>query len=178
MSSFLELTLNIILHILILFTILSALFWYFIADISSTALSTEIEHAVEDSFGAIKRNMPQEQVLLIRSYIANFKQPLNVMHATYSKPDKVMLENNKWLSTTNKLMIFMLLLIVLAILITLKLNCGIYPPFLSILKENIAVFLFIGIVEAIFFFKIAMKFIPVLPSALSKDFLQAVKNGL
>ncbi len=48
----------------------------------------------------------------------------------------------------------------------------------DIVIENAIIFMFVGIVEFLFFKTIAFKFIPVEPSFISKEFLNQVKNQL
>lgn len=162
------LSINSMLHIVILFAFLSILFVFIISKLAREVLVKEITHSIEDGLSSTIKNLNPEQKNYLR------KLPLEKLKKFYSEEHIVVQTSNKWFT---KMIIFInaiLVVIVTGFIITLKYNCGECPPIKDILIENAIVFTFIGIVEYLFFMKIAFKFIPSPPSHL----LEASKHSL
>ena len=152
---------NILLHVLILFTILSVIFWLVISKVESKSITDELNNNINNYLDTFNGNESME------TFSNDFSEPLSVLENMYSDPDEVTETNNSWLFKTNMLYILILVVIIASILLTMRYTCGITDfPILHILKENMVIFLFIGIVEVWFFLNIGMKFIPTKPSMI------------
>lgn len=159
---------NSMLHVVILFAFLSFLFVYIISKLAREVLVKEITHNIEKSLGENIKNMTREQKDLLK------RLPLEALKEIYKEEHEVVAKNNKWLLNTIILINLMFVLIVTGFIVTLKYSCGQCPPIGSILFENAIIFTFIGVVEYLFFMKIAFKFIPSPPSHI----LTAAKTSL
>ena len=152
---------NILLHVLILFTILSVIFWLVISKVESKGITDELNNNINKYLDTFKDDSD------MKTFSNNFSEPLDVLENMYSDPDEVTESNNAWLFKANILYILILVVIIVSILLTMRYTCGIKDfPILHILKENMVIFLFIGIVEVWFFLNIGMKFIPTKPSMI------------
>lgn len=163
---YLNLSIDILVHILILFLILTFLFWFIISKISSDAISHEVNNNIDQAFSEYKKNMTPEQLETFRKHIKDNSYLLSILKKIYSRPDEVMVKNNNWLKVFNFTVVVLLLTILTVLLITLYVSSATCIPIITVLKENLALFAFIGIVEYLFFIKIGMKYIPVLPSKI------------
>ena len=73
--------------------------------------------------------------------------------------------NNTYVRNLSYVYVILFFIIILTFIGTLYGSCTYKNfPFWFILKENILTFIFIVIVEAMFFYYIAMKYYPILPS--------------
>ena len=62
--------------------------------------------------------------------------------------------------------------------VLLKYECGSNLKIEEIIIENLIIFAFVGLVEYYFFTRIALKFVPVEPSFISKQFINSLKEKL
>jgi hypothetical protein len=177
MISKFELSINVLVHILILFSILSLLFWFVISKLETKTITNEVEDSIDTVFDSYYRKLDSAQKIQLKNLVDSNKETLQTMEAVYSEPDKVNATKNQWLLYVNILYICLLFLVLVSIVIVLRLSCS-SPPILGILKENIILFVFIGIIEVLFFLNVAVKYIPVKPSFMSQVSLETVKNSL
>jgi len=123
--------------------------------------------------------MTPEEKINAKKFATTSKDPLNILDKIYSKPDELTENNNSWLLKTNILYGLIILVIILTLLITLIYVCKInnFPVF-EILKENIAVFIGVGVIEVLFFLNIGLKFIPTKPSIIITNTITDLKQNL
>lgn len=163
---------NILLHGLILFTILSCLFTFVISNVSTNAFNDEIFHIIKDKLNnkilidIIKKNSNLSDTILDKL----------IKH--FSKPTKIVEAYNKSLFKNLLCINVLLWIFFITLVMVLKYNCKKDLHIGKIIGENCIIFLFVGIIEITFFFKIALKFIPVKPSFISTQFLQSIKDEL
>ena len=161
-----EIIINILMHVLILFTILSLIFWFVISKIEKQSITEEINNNINSYFDSL----PDNDKKTIGTFAKDFNVPLSSLRNIYSKPDETTEVNNSWLLSINILYIFIILIIILVLLVTIRFFCEVKDfPILHILKENIVIFLFIGVVEVWFFMNIGSKFVPTKPSLIVND---------
>lgn len=172
-----EVIVNIILHIFILFVILSGIFWLVIAKVEKEIITNEINSKIEDGFSEIKKRISDTDRKGIRDVITKIDGPLNVLKKLYSTEDRVTTINNKMVQKMNGLYIILILSILFTILLSIFFTCNYYNfPFFGIFKENIVLFTGIAIVEYLFFTKIAMKYIPTTPSDVFNNVIDELKK--
>jgi len=165
---------NLILHSLILFTFLTLFFTFFISKVSTQVFNDEIsnltEHSLGDKINSIKDNTLVKNTMDIL--------PIDKLIANYEKPDKAADMSNKGLLNTVFFVNILLWLGLIIVIILLKYNCNSELNIKEILLENAAIFSVVGIIEYFFFTRIALKFVPVQPSFISKQFLESVKSEI
>jgi hypothetical protein len=161
-----------LLHALILFGILSALFVFVISKLEKSIFEKEINDNVNnilldnlhklDKDGSIKKMLKQI--------------PLDRLVRYYDKPSSDIVVYNDWLQRT---MIFFAIAVGIILIISalfLYFTCGQIIPLWSILLENLVIFSLVGMFEAVFFLNIASKYIPVPPSLLVTQLFDDLKN--
>lgn len=166
--------LDVMIHILILFTFLSLFFFMYVSKIETGAFQNEIGDNLEKSVTDIlDRNRNKVLPTLNR-----IRPGLNQLQNTYSMPMKYSTEKNRLLRFTSIFIALLLLCAILSIVITLKFDCGKDSGIWHIIIENVIVFIFIGIVEYWFFTNIAIKYIPTSPSLMVDTMIDTVKQEL
>lgn len=165
---------NMLVHSLILFTILNAFFTFYVAKLSENAFKNELNHLIDagvnTSVDDLKNNSNFTHKALLNSI------PLDKLNINYSKVDSTVEAHNKGL--LNSVWAFNITLWVCFIIGVLLVH-NIYDlKIWDVLIENLFTFILVGIAEYIFFTQFALKFIPVEPSFITKQFLEKVKNIL
>lgn len=176
-----ELFFKVLLHILILFILLLSLFWLLISKVQTNLLTNAVEssltNSIKDFKNSYKENAAQGGGFQFKNYMDG-DQSITALEKELSKEDELMSNNNSHVKNLGYVYVILFIIIVLTFLGTLYgANCEAASkkfPVWFIIKENIIIFIFIGIIEAMFFYYIAMKYSPVLPS----DVNTIVKNKL
>jgi preprotein translocase subunit Sss1 len=164
---------NIIIHILLLFIFLSAFFILFVSKISKNSFEYELNKIINEIGNNIdKLDDTQKQSL---SNILKI-MPINNLIEKTNKPSSFVEEHNNWIKRVAIVTSILGVIGVIIIIYIYKYNCGICIPIQHILFENIIAFAFIGVVEYLFFTRIALKFIPAPPSLLVSSFIDKIKN--
>ncbi len=164
---------NIIVHIIFIFTILAFLFMLFISKISSNAINREITDLINENINKEIENLSPEQKKLMNSYIK--KEELKKLSELYNEEDDTRRVNNFFVYSSMKITIVLLIIMLILIIATSKLLCH-KLPLKNIFIENIIIFTGVGIIEFVFFKYIILKYIPVEPSFMSKYLLKTIKK--
>ena len=159
-----ETVVNVLLHVLILFTILTLIFWFVIRKVETQSITDELNNNVNTYLDTFQDSSA------LKKFVKDSSVELEILKKMYSKPDLVTETNNSWLLITNILYFVILFVILISILFTIRFvyNTADFP-ILHIIKENMVIFLFIGAVEIWFFLNIGTKFIPTKPSMLIEN---------
>ena len=176
----LSLFMNGSLHFLILFIILNLLFWVVITSVSKKAIYDEVTGNLKTPMKILIDKLSNDQKSILASL------PYDNLKNIYKEKNTVVTVNNNNLLNLTIILIVLIFLFVfaLAIIYSKKKNEDM-PIFSHILTENMFVFLFVGLIEMIFFLTIAVNFVPSLPSHIittSKDIVvdiideQIIKN--
>lgn len=146
---------NIIIHVLILFTILSCFFFLYVTTVETDAFNSQIR-VVGYTLAAHLKTLPESAKGVIRQL------PLADAQLIYSVPDEATVADNAWLQQVP----FLVLPTIVAILIVAYLACNHCFDLVGMLVRNLIIFVFIAGVEIGFFYFIASKYVPVPPSTL------------
>lgn len=169
-------SINVGVHVVILFLFLSAFFIYYISGLEYNAFNNEIDENIKVHLGdALNKLNP---VIKDKLKAVGSSDAISYLENSYNSEDPVASMNNKWLFRI--VVIINILLFLSVALPTLVLNyiCDAKIPIKNILIENGIIFAFIGAVEYIFFTYIASKFIPVQPSVIIRSFIASLKNNI
>jgi hypothetical protein len=168
---------NVTTHVLVLFTIISCLFIYYIGPITSGAFNGEFTNIINEQLNPEKIAKLDSNKLL-KTYLATLdKDQLKAHINTLNNTDDPLAETiNTSIKEKICIIIFSLLL--------LTLFCNIIPPLFfnncagskHMIIELICVFLMIGGIEYWFFNNVASKFAPVMPSFMESYISQAMVN--
>lgn len=174
-----ELIVNILIHVFILLCILSLIFWLIISKLEKKSINDEINNSIDNYFNNLKLNLTDQEKTDAETFLNKNNYILETLYKMYSKPDKLNENNNNWLEKNNFLYSFIIFSILISILMTIKYVSNINNfPILGIIKENIVLFLGIGIIEVLFFINIGSKYIPTKPSAIVQNIITNFKNSL
>jgi hypothetical protein len=163
---------DMVLHSLILFTFLTLFFSFYVSKISTTLFNDEVNNIINENIDHTIDNMKEKQTTTQEVLINNL--PLDKISNYYNGMDKTVDAKNNGL--LNSLWISNIILWVCFIIGT-YLIYDIYNLHIKdIIIENILTFVLIGIAEYLFFTRIGLKFVPVEPSFISKQFLDKSKE--
>ena len=169
MKDLINLTCNYFVHSFILFTFLTLLFIFYISKVAENAFSSEIKHLITTAFSTLNINLDHLPFDIPKNINLNF------LSETYSKPDQTSSNFNKLLMKSLVVVNLLLWIGLIIIMSILKFYNYKTLEITTIIFENLLIFLFIGIIEYLFFTKIAVKYIPVKPSFMKSKFVELLK---
>lgn len=166
-----EFIVNMLLHSILLFNILSILFIKYISKITTHTFNEEISHTITTSMGEKFNTIMNNNIVhgLVKD------KTKTQIYNLFAKPYKETEIRNKGLFDMVIVSNIMLWVTVIIIILIFKFSCNAEINMTHIITDNIAVFTIIGIFEYIFFKKIALKYIPVLPSFISNEAISTLK---
>jgi hypothetical protein len=162
---------NIILHIVILFSFLSIFFKLYISNIEKNAFNDQIKNMIQNINPTIEKLKEND---LIKNLINQI--PNNVKDLYSNENENLTKYNNSIFH--NILVTNSILWISLVIIILMSKSCNTNINIFQIIIENIATFSMIGLFEYWFFTHISFKYIPVEPSFIYKQTLESIKTNL
>jgi hypothetical protein len=167
---------DLVLHILILFTFLTVFFFVKVSKMTETTLNNELASLVDENMKETLDNLSEEQKEVLKSAI----KPLNLQSLMnyYKNPDLVMKVNNNWCLATSVIIIIGIFLLFLSSFVILRYVSGKDINILHLIGENVVVFTLIGVVEMLFFYNIGVKYIPVLPSKNIITVIETLKEKI
>lgn len=165
---------NIFLHILIIFVLLTLLYFFYIRPLTIKGFNEIFEDSIKNIFKELNNNPEANELKdIFKEYTKNIN--LNkYSNFVKSQPNELINDINSKLIQQIIIIIFFLILIVLLL--------NILPPTVfkycnglgSVLIELFVVFVIVLFIEFMFFTNVAQKFIPVEPSFLN----EYIKNKL
>jgi hypothetical protein len=164
-----HLTVDVSYHVFILAAFLS-IFYYLI-------ISTLLQSTINSNFDGIggKVLYPQLQTLALPpTQWGLVKKYSDKMIEVYSQPDSVVELTNNMIKYLNVSVIIMLLIIVIAVSIIFRHSVSVW----QIIAVNIITFIIVGIIEYLFFMKIASKYVPVTNDQLQNMISARVAQNL
>lgn len=163
---------NAVLHIVILLTIVSSFFFFYVSKLSQDKFKHELKNIINENLGETLRTSDKTGTL--KEGLKNID--LTRVIAYYKdKEDEVMKVQNQWLFRVTVICILALFVTVILSIAILRQSCNQCAPMSHILKENIILFAFIGIVEVTFFMKVASKYVPTKPSLMMQSIVDSLK---
>jgi len=165
---------NLFLHFLILFSFLSVFFIFFISKVSTDTFNQEVEHLIHELLGIKIKELKKSKEF---DEVVN-QLPLKQLYEAFQKKSKAVEIHNNNLIKLVIIVNILLWVLFVSMTVLLKYECGSNLKIEEIITENIIIFAFVGIVEYYFFTRIALKFVPVEPSFISKQFMNSLKEKL
>ena len=172
---FVDFSANISVHVLFLFTILSVLFIKIISKLETQTINDELSNIISESVENNFDKLKPEQQFLIHEGIKqiDFKNVIKL----YDREDTARRLNNDGIYKSIYVAIALLAVILIIILLISKKLCN-NVPISFILKENIIIFIGVGIVEYMFFKHIILKYVPVKPSFMMDYMVKKIQSVL
>lgn len=171
-------SLNIGLHMLILFTFLTIFFFAYVSKLEKKAASDAMEQIIEEQTGNILAQFNKFDGKFTDKPIIKWSAVRKLAQDIVDKnqgEDKDIKENNEKLRVIGISMIVGLLILWIGSVLFFKfiqkrdINLG------HIVVENLVIFAFIGVIEYGFFTKVASKYIPVTPDFVAIRLLERIK---
>ena len=171
------LVVNILVHILILFSFLYLFFFFFISHIEEDTLNSQVDSLADNKIKSILSEIDQ---LDSKKYI-DWNMVKQKAEEELTDDENV----NKFIETNNTNLRYVGLIVAITILL-LAITVYYYYTYsenkivdiIHIIKENVAVFLVIGIIELVFFKTTAIKYVPIFPSDIGKSMFERIKENI
>ena len=172
--------LNISVHVLILFTFLTIFFFVYVSKLSSDSINNALTDTIRTQMDTML-NKVDELDNKIKQYDIPWedidKMAIDISDKAQDDLPEIV-ANNKKLKWHSFYMIAFLFVVLLGIICYYKFYKKVDINLKYILVENLIFFIFIGIIEALFFIKIASKYIPVTPDFVSTTLLDRLKYNI
>ena len=163
-----DLGLEIVLHVMILLTFLSIFYIYYISEISKNSFDKEIGSNIDK---LAKKAVEYDKEKKYLSHV-----PYDDLLKIFEGESDYLKTQNLWLFGSLKAVLITMWIVFIGFIFLLKNSCGSEIDIMSLVKNNAATFILIGIVEYMFFTRVAVKFIPIAPSVLVKSFFSELKQ--
>jgi preprotein translocase subunit Sss1 len=164
---------NILTHCTFLLAIICSVFFLFTEKIMSDAINNQIEDLAVDTLDKFYSTATPKNQEAIKLSLQHAQ--LETILKIYQTPTEDRYINNAWIEKLIYVIVGLLIFVVIVAIIISKAHCG-NISIVEIFSENIVIFMFIGIVEFLFFTKIIIKYIPAYPSTLSNIFVEQLKE--
>lgn len=173
-------SINIILHVLILFTFLSIFFFTYISKVEKKTIKQELDHLIHNQTDKILTNI--DNMFFGVSDLPLVKIDWNVadniadvmIKDSEKRTDKIEKHNDNLLRISIGIISGLFILLIGTILF-FKYYKGYNINLKEILLENLIIFTFIGIIEFGFFMFIALKYVPVTPDVAVVSMIDRLK---
>lgn len=164
---------NLGFHIWILFTFLTIFFFSFISRKERDMVTSELNNAITKNVPTIMDNidkMNQKSGNIIDWNVVD--QLANKIEKKYGdKPDPKIDEHNRHLVKMSIIICSVLLVILIGAILYFTVYKKMEIGLDTILLENFFIFIFVGIIEAIFFLNVALKYAPVTTSDMMNQII-------
>lgn len=174
---------NVVFHVLVLFTALTLLFKFVVSPTEVDALQGNVNNLISQNMASVLSNANTTTGNSLKPLLQSLQPELQVLAATYEGPSDAVRVQNDWVFGAAYFVIGILVAVLLTMLLTLRTSCrgdttklmvSGWPP--GILLENFLIFMVIGGAEYGFFSLVASKFVPVMPSEILTDVINYTKQ--
>ena len=174
---------NVVFHVLVLFTALTLLFKFVVSPTEVDALQGNVNNLISQNLSGVLATGNTTSKGALKPLLQALEPELQVLATTYEGPSDAVRIQNQWIFGAAYFIIGILVAVLLTMLLTLRTSCrgntsklmvSAWPP--GILLENLLIFAVIGGAEYGFFSLVASKFVPVLPSEILTDVISYTKQ--
>lgn len=170
------LVVNILVHILILFVFLYLFFFFFISHIEENTLNAQVDNLADNKIKSVLEEIDRMDT---KKYIDwnLVKKTVEEELVDDENVNEFIHKNNtnlKYIGIIVAITIFLLAIVVYYYYTSQNKTVDIA----HIIKENIAVFLVVGIIELVFFKTTAIKYVPISPSQIGKSMFERIKENI
>jgi hypothetical protein len=178
-----QLAINFIVHVFVLFCALTLLFVFVVSKMERSTLvsevSTETNTAVDALFTALDTQIAAngQQSATVYGELAASLPLLRRLGVAYAEPDPATAQHNSRVLLGAGLAIVALLLAwVIPVAVLARCGAEVRPMMAQIGFENLIVFAVVGAVEYAFFINVAAKYVPIMPSQLLTNVVDALQS--
>ena len=174
---------NVVFHVLVLFTALTLLFKFVVSPTEVDALQGNVNNLISQNLSGVLATGNTTSGNVLKPLLKSLEPELQVLAATYDGPSDAVRIQNQWVFGAAYFIIGILVAVLLTMLLTLRTSCrgnttklmvSGWPP--GILLENLLIFAVIGGAEYGFFSLVASKYVPVMPSEILTDVISYTKQ--
>jgi len=174
---------NVVFHVLVLFTALTLLFKFIVSPTEVDALQGNVNNLLSQNMATVLANGNTASNNTLKPLLQTLQPELEVLAGTYQGPSDAVRIQNQWIFGAAYFIIGILVAVLLTMLLTLRTSCrgntsklmlSAWPP--GILLENFLIFMVIGGAEYGFFSLVASKYVPVMPSEILTDVITYTKQ--
>lgn len=174
---------NVVFHVLVLFTALTLLFKFVVSPTEVDALQGNVNNLISQNLSSVLATGNTTSNGALKPLLQALEPELQVLATTYEGPSDAVRIQNQWIFGAAYFIIGILVAVLLTMLLTLRTSCrgnttklmvSAWPP--GILLENLLIFAVIGGAEYGFFSLVASKFVPVMPSEILTDVISYTKQ--
>lgn len=163
---------DIVIHIVILFSIISMFFMFVISKKETNAINNQISENANNAIDKIINNFDKNTLSELQ--ILGKTDFIQKMKSKYEKENLYVKTHNKWLFKTIWYTNGVLITTSLIVILLLMYQCNTCINIKEILLTNIVTFLFIGTLEVLFFMNVGKKYIPSNPSVVVNTFFDEI----
>ena len=184
----LNIIINVLIHVAILFSFLTIIFWTYIKNIEATNIQQQLSQITENStinilnkFLAFKDEWNEnhsEKIIITKEMWNKIVSWCNQEIQKSSQINVYIIKHNKTIFKTVMIIMIVLWSVTLFLIITAKCILKKQFPLMWIISQNICLFTVVGFLEFWFFTKVVSKYIPVSPSSISETILDELKKFL
>ena len=174
MSDRLNITVDLAVHGLILFSFLTTFFLMYISKIEKDAMTKELNNAIDNGVKGIITDARQKYGNDVDLALDTI--PFNSLLKNYTSPDAFSQANNAWLKEMLLVVNGMIFVMVVGGVMLLKKVCGQEIHVAELLKVNAITFACVGVIEYLFFTRVALNYVPTLPSTMVNTILGTSKK--
>lgn len=165
---------NCLIHILLLFSILTIFFVMYISGLEKKSYKNEINNLLGNEIDKTLQGLsPQDSQSLLKILDQFDLEPIE---QSFTKESDYVKINNQWLISLAECIIFFLVVIVILLFVLLFFSCHLCINVWDIVYENLIIFILVGAIEIGFFIKIAAKYVPVDPSLMTTTMINNLKQ--
>lgn len=174
---------NVVFHVLVLFTALTLLFKFVVSPTEVDALQGNVNNLISQNLSNVLASGNTTSGNTLKPLLQALEPELQTLAATYDGPSDAVRIQNQWVFGAAFFIIGILFAVLLTMLLTLRTSCrgnttklmvSGWPP--GILLENLLIFAVIGGAEYGFFSLVASKYVPVMPSEILTDVITYTKQ--
>lgn len=179
-----ELFMDGLVHMFVLFVVLTVIFIAVISTTETKALQTEYDNAITTHLQAAlvdaHSDSKEQSSINLRDELAKSEDVLAFARREYNTPDLAVQNNNQSLYFRAGLICTLLFIMVVACFLVAKLEGGtaIAGILSHIALNNLTILVLVGAVEYMVFTRVAKKYIPILPSKITNTLIDDLKSSL
>jgi hypothetical protein len=167
---------DISVHVLILFTILSWFFMLYTAKLEKKALNDRLKDNISYTIDNFLNSLTIVQKQELKKI--NNSPNITALREVLKQPDQNTDTNNKWLFRTIIYTNVTLLVLVTLVTVLLMTQCDKCIDIKHILLVNFITFVFVGGFEYLFFKNVGFKYSPSMPSTISNTFTSRIGQNM
>lgn len=174
-GSIVNTSIGLMFHVSALFLILGLFFMLYASSVMRDVFASELDHIIKKDLKKTLNDMDAISEISLKSTIEVVD--LDRLIKLYSTEDEAFAVHNEWLFNVIIIITVSLFIVTIIAIVISKLLCN-DINLTHLIVENILIFTGIGLIEMMFFFFVAQKYIPAPPSAMINSIVKSLDKNL